>query len=399
MATFPVKYLHSGMRGAPVLSGTAGTLIALIDACLIHGFGQVTLTSLVVSGGVATATVNAGDSFEAKRVIALSGATPAALNGEQRVLSSTSTTFTFATSAPDGAATGTVTAKYAPVGGWEKSFSGTNKAAYKSIDPQANGHWLRVDDGGTDSNQQRARVIGYEAMTDVDTGSGPFPTEGQRAGGGSWWKSQGTNANAVRWKIFGDSRFFLFVAAIGTTSNATYTSAAARGFGDVLALAPGGDAWSTVLSWAGDSSTYINRSSFEDGNFAFNVDGRMSMPRDYSGIGSAVLLGSRSFIRATGVSGAVDFSLGPFPSPVDGRLRLSKMFLVGDGSRMPPRAVTPGVLFVPHTDARAFFEDGAEIVGTDDLAGRSLISIHISDNAAVNPPSGVYFVDATGPWR
>lgn len=90
MVTFPVKYFHSAMRGAPVVSGTAGTMISLLDACLITGFGTVTLTGLNVSGGVASATVSAGSSFEAGAVVLLAGATPDALNGEARVLSATS---------------------------------------------------------------------------------------------------------------------------------------------------------------------------------------------------------------------------------------------------------------------------------------------------------------------
>ena len=31
MATFPVKYINNNMRGAPQLSGTAGTLIAVLE--------------------------------------------------------------------------------------------------------------------------------------------------------------------------------------------------------------------------------------------------------------------------------------------------------------------------------------------------------------------------------
>ena len=57
MATYSVKWFTSDMRGAPVVSGTAGTLIAMLDACLVTGFGVVTATSVTVSGGVATATL------------------------------------------------------------------------------------------------------------------------------------------------------------------------------------------------------------------------------------------------------------------------------------------------------------------------------------------------------
>ena len=61
---YPVKYFHSDMRGAPTINGTPGALIAALDACLITGFGLTTVTGISVSGGVATATVSAGNSFE-----------------------------------------------------------------------------------------------------------------------------------------------------------------------------------------------------------------------------------------------------------------------------------------------------------------------------------------------
>jgi hypothetical protein len=31
----PVKWFHNGMVGAPVMNGTAGTQIAVLDACLV----------------------------------------------------------------------------------------------------------------------------------------------------------------------------------------------------------------------------------------------------------------------------------------------------------------------------------------------------------------------------
>ncbi|EPD32955.1 hypothetical protein HMPREF9701_06413, partial [Delftia acidovorans CCUG 274B] len=48
-----VKHFLSSMTGAPVLSGTVGSMIALLDALLVTGFDTKTLTSLTVVGGVA----------------------------------------------------------------------------------------------------------------------------------------------------------------------------------------------------------------------------------------------------------------------------------------------------------------------------------------------------------
>ena len=69
MATYPVKYLHSGMRGAPVLTGQAGTLVALLHAALVTGFGMVTALSASVAAGTATVQFNAGQSFDVGDIV------------------------------------------------------------------------------------------------------------------------------------------------------------------------------------------------------------------------------------------------------------------------------------------------------------------------------------------
>lgn len=391
------------MRGAPTVSGTAGTMIDLLDACLITGFGLVSVTSINVAAGVATATVSAGNSFDVGAIVWIDGATPAALNGEARVLpGATSTTFTFATTATDGVASGTITAKYAPVGGWEKSFSGTNKAVYKSIDPQANGHALRVWDAGTGASAQSARVVGYESMTDVDTGSAPFPTEAQISGGGGWYKSASANSTAVSWRLFGDSRFFLLCIVSGSSVNPSiYQAAPARGFGDAIPLAGGGDAFSTVLSWSSASpSSNFNYCAFDQSSSTATTLGAISMPRGVAAVGSAVMGAPLCSARtgAGAVSGGDTAALGVFPSEVDGKLRLAQMFVADPGTGKPPRALIPGIYYVPHSGVEPFFENGATVDGTDQFAGRRLIAIK-TGSIVSGSPMGLYFVDATGPWR
>lgn len=396
MATFPVKYFRSAMRGAPTVSGTAGTMIGLLDACLINGFGIVTLTSLVVSGGVATATVNSGDTFEAGAVIALAGATPGALNGEARVLSATSIGFTFATTAADGAASGTVTAKYAPVGGWEKTFSGTNKAVYRSIDPQANGHYLRVDD----SDAYRSLVFGYESMSDVNTGTGRFPTDALLTSGASYWfKYQSASAIATDWYLFGDSRFFFHaIAHYSNPALGLLYPMHALGFGDPTELAPGGDTWSTVLNTMGSSMTYVQSAAFQNiGSAGDNY--QAVMPRALSGLGSAVRVGKKPYIGA-GNSGA-DSYFGVGVSPVDGKLVLSKMVLLNGGAPTnAPRAELPGIYYLPNS---AIFRPGlgtGDVVAVDGgLAGRRMIAIGAGSQNGSSQIDGGYLVDATGPWR
>src|SRR5574337_1914064 len=96
-----VNVYRSSDASAPVLTGQAGSLITVLDACLISGYGSKS---------------------------------PA---------------------------------------GWAKPYSGTNLAAYRAA--TGNRFYFRVDDSGT----VEARISGYETMSDVNTGTGQFPTTAQ----------------------------------------------------------------------------------------------------------------------------------------------------------------------------------------------------------------------------
>ncbi|RYF39219.1 MAG: hypothetical protein EOO27_49535, partial [Comamonadaceae bacterium] len=220
MADTTVKNFNSTMPGAPVLNGVAGALIGLLDACLVTGYDVKSAVSLVVAGGVATLTWSGTHSAAEHSVISISGVTGplVALNGEQKVVTKpNATSVTFATTAPDGTAAGTITFKMAAAG-WTKAFSATNVAVYKSTAVGSNGFCYRVDDTGT----LGARVVGYEAMTDAATGVGPFPTAAQMSGGGWWAKSVTANTTGIPWVVAADSRTVLFHAAPGVSANAAY---------------------------------------------------------------------------------------------------------------------------------------------------------------------------------
>ncbi len=394
MATFPVKYINNAMRGAPVLNGTAGSLISVLDAFLVTGFGITSALSVNVAGGIATATLNAGQSFDKDCIVWVDGATPAALNGEQRVLTTSSTSITWATTAPDGPATGTITIKVAPVGQWEKKYSGTNKAVYRSTDPQASGFCLRVDDTGTTS----ARVRGFESMTDVDTGTGLFPTDAQISGGGYWWKSSAANATAVRYDLIADARTVLVAMGAGSSSNAMYTASPIRGFGDMLALAPGGDGFAVALS-CGAGASYVSHFYLGAFNSASSGADAIYMARPPSGLGGSQPNNSLTYVgnnTSSGASGA-DPTLGAFPSSVDGQLKYSRRYThAGDGST--PRADVPGVLHVPQSGVLGAVQPRDILAGTGDMAGRMLLALAVNSGSTVTVPTGIVLVDITGPW-
>lgn len=265
-----VKYFNSTMTGAPTLSGTKGALITVLDACLINGFGSVTLDSVVVASNVATGSISTGHGFamigDTGPVIRIAGATPTALNGDWRIQSvPSSTTFTFTTSGiSDQTATGTITAKRAPAG-FEKAFSGTNKAAYRSLDVASTQLYLRVDDTPT----QYPKLKMYETMSDVDTGTGASTVL-------YFAKSDTSDGNARAWALYADDRlFYLFACAYEGTWGPTMA------FGDIDSYRSG-DAYHCVLighTNANDVSSFYALNGSTDG---------AQLARSYSQTGGAV---------------------------------------------------------------------------------------------------------------
>lgn len=398
MADTTVKYFHSGMSGAPVLSGTAGAAVAVLDACLVDGFGLITADSVTISGNVATVTKSTGHSMEVDAVALIAGATVigGSINGEQKVTSVTATTFTFATTGlSNQTATGTITAKLAPAG-WAKTYSGTNKAAYKSADVTATGCLLRVDDTGTTN----ARVVGYETMSDVDTGTGPFPTSVQQSGGGYWPKSQTANSTARNWILVSDSKMFYFASEHYVSSGSGAYDITV--FGDVIPT-KSGDAYACVLSLI---SSDVAASVGDTGNYASSHSATVSsvyMPRSYTGIGSSKqMLKMFPYIASSNNSNWSGHMGGsssgvPYPNTADGGLYVSPHYLL-EGTTLVLRGTSPGFYCCPQYVPPGTFAARDTVTGVTGLTGKTLKCI-TTYGGGPTPYSGPVFLDVTGPWR
>ncbi|NMG29362.1 hypothetical protein [Aromatoleum evansii] len=369
-----VRSYNSTMPNGPQLAGTAGSLVALLKACLVDGFDPRSVNSISVSGGIATATISAGNPFAANDVIRIAGVTGAlsALNGDWRLSSGAATTFTFDVgSMPDGSAAGTMTALRAPAG-WVQAFSATNKAAFKSGDVTATGKLLRVDD----SIATYARVIGYETMSDVDTGTGPFPTEALVAGGGYWGKSSAASGTARTWRIRADAGGFeISVQYDGTTWQTHW-------FGDLLRESPTDEA--AVLLTCGENTSLSAMGNLLTVN---NNAGRF-MPRAYSQAAGAVR--AREFAHPLTGSG-VGFGGLDYPAPGSGLLYVTPIEIWENGAVI--RGVLPGVYGPLHSQSQ--LTDGALETSIAGLPGRRFVVQ--KSNSNIGP--GAFVIDTTGPWR
>ncbi len=383
----------SSMASAPVLSGSPGALRSVLKACLVDGFGVGAVASVTVAAGVATAIYSSGHSFRVGSVALFAGATGTGINGERRILTTAADRVTF--SAPDaaaGTAAGSITSRMAPAG-WQELFAGqlANVIALAPSVPDATGCVLRVDDTGTNS----ARVVGYEAMTDISTGAGPFPTTAQANGGMYWPKSIDTSGNAVAWRLFADERAFLLWVGPRFATHGFIAS-----FGDLHSYRSG-DAWSCLLS-AGDGG--VHGAGYEQPGClgygaATNPGSNAYLPRAHTGLGGAQLVRKVApYNLGGGYSGtqAYNGNAWPYPNGADNSLRLSAVEIAQGFGGLRGRVA--GLYHSPQVMGNAF-GTGDRIDGQGEFAGRTFMALRAGAAGASLDSAGTAFIDTTGPWR
>lgn len=367
-----VKWFTSAMAGAPVISGAPGALIAVLDACLINGFGSVTLLSLTISGGVATAT-KTGHGFLDHVVLLIEGATPSELNGEKRITLVNANTFTFdATGISDQTATGIITAKMAPLG-WEKIYSGVNKAVYGRSDQTSTAMVLRVDDTGTTS----ATVCGYEEMSDVDTGIGAFAYSPAY-----FLKSPFEDTVSRVWELIGDSKLFYYFA----TRNSRNYLTSFHAFGDFIKILDG-DSYNCLLH----PETSLSYNAAPDLDVGLSTT-NSKICRSYTQVGTSIpmLRSSHRTTSACGYGGSIDY-----PSPVGLSLHIAPIEIWESTSI--PRGFYPGAWNPLHTSNT--IPHHAIINGGPSLNGHKLMNINLAYYNGYATYYRSVAMDITGPWR
>lgn len=389
----PVIWYTSNDAGAPTLNNAAGSLINVLDACLINGYNLKSVTSITVGGGLATATVSA-HGFRDQQIVLVEGATPPALNGRKRVTVTGSNTLAFdATGVPDGSATGSITMKAAPLG-WEKRYSGTNKAVYARTAPEATAMVLRIDDTGSGAAAPTyARAVMYESMSDVDSGVGPSPPLSWLSAGQYWAKGI-SNASAKQWILVGDDRTFYFFAESSAAPFSSYGHLTAHGFGDLISYRAG-DAYGCFLGGPHNSSfnsVFLGRTvtipNYD--NYASEVLARLS--NQIGGSVAAVLVGYSNQYAPGGV--------GPsYPSPVDNGMVISSPSFCAEISSAfshPIRGEYPG-LAIPLAAVRNVMHGTVikNLIGSPD----KFLAVAVAPGSSPTNPSGCVLFNISSPWR
>lgn len=379
----------STQPNSPVLPGSVGSLRSLLKACLVDGFGAGAVATLTVSGGIATATYAGAHPFKVGYVAQYAGVTPAGLNGNKVILSTTGSSVTFAApGVADGSATGTITSRAAPAG-WQELFAGAlaNVIALKPSVVEATGCVLRVDDTGAIN----ARVRAYESMSDISTGRGVLPLESQLAGGLYWPKSGTANATARPWVLVADERgFYLAVAPQGGDRFTLLYS------GDLASL-KSGDAYGYLV--AGNQSDQTAATAVPDGCCGYShrsARGGAYVARAHTAIGQALAVqrigAHHTGITADAYAGTAGYAWGTYPNGPNNGLLTGALEIFGLGVR----GTLPGLLH-PVQDLGQAFATGAIVDGTDDFAGRRLMAIKVAPPSG-SQTAGTVFIDISGPW-
>lgn len=362
------KEFYYGQTSIPQMAGVVGYMVSILDAFLVTGFNSKNISSISVTSNVATVTTSTAHGYEIGNIIVFSGANESIFNDEFEILSIPSTTtFTFSITTALTSATGTITCKVAPLG-WEKTYSGTNKAVYRSLDVTTNQLYLRVDD----TNAQYAAVTMYETMSNIDTGTGASTTK--------YWKKSSTSDTTARpWYAIGNKKVFYIFA----DWYASYTlQPAVYAFGWFPSL-KSGDGYNTMLIGHDISSP---AGQYSNNDFAklngVNSNGHI-FARSFSQLG-----GSQSFykIGLGGRSTMGNDSGYAFPNPPDNGVHLFPVYMY-EVSNNILRGKLSGVL-APNEYTNGFFYSRDKTVV---INGKRYIAYRITNSTTSDSYGNCWF--------
>ncbi len=208
--------------------------------------------------------------------------------------------------------------------GWTEEFTTTNISAYKMGAAPFN--YLRVNDSAAVG--VATRIIGYKTMSDVNTGTIPFPTEAQIAGGG-WIQKSVDGTTARPWIIIADENSFHLIyqkAVLLATNLTSVTYSEHVYFGNLLGANSGDIETSIIITNYGTGNSYsggyINNSfGVSSGHYTMNrFDGSINVDGSLQ-VGKTPLLN----VGQTNINATTTFV---YPDPITNGLLLSRIHVI-----------------------------------------------------------------------
>lgn len=395
-----VKVYMSTQSGAPTINGTAGSLITALDAILVNGYGSVSVTSITRASTTATVTTGTAHGLSTGDTALIAGAVETDYNGQFVITVASTTVFTYTVAgSPTTPATGTITSKRAPAG-FTKSFSGTNKAVYRSDDVTGLRHYWRVlDAGGTGGGGREAVHAGYVTMSDVDTGTDIFPTTAQYPSGFFLGKSTVADTSGRHWVVITDGKTvygFFFADTTTASGNITAPNSCIHTcvFGDMLSFragdiyssVTGGVAATTLFSTTVYNSLFNGTTSITNGTASTSVP-ILTSPRDYTAVAGARAMQAYGSGLGTTLGASAYLS---YPHMIDNGFYMAPVLLT-QGTPALIRGRLPGYFEPLHANC---FPNVQIIENVQGYSGRRFMMLWGKNASTV----GSCVIDITGPW-
>lgn len=277
--------------------------------------------------------------------------------------------------------------------GWTKPFAGTNKAVFKMADGTPS-MYLRVDD----TNAQDARVVGYVTMSDVDTGTSPFPTAAQYAGGLYCRKSSTASTTVRPWYCIANEKAFYFFAGTGQTALGAWSTGDNYLCFGKFASYKSGDAYNVFITACTSSSGTNIAHRFQPSTGSVSLAG--------TGIyvaGSALQAEGSTQVNAISLSASSLPISGPessdqynfaHPDPVTGGINLAQA-IVGEkiSTNIAMRGMFPGLWHLP---TPAFGNHLDTFSGAGELAGKTFVLMKAYNSQHVQ--TGRIALETSGDW-
>lgn len=276
--------------------------------------------------------------------------------------------------------------------GWGIAFTAASKRVYRAASGVR--HYIDINDNSPDGTAlgRNAQVRGYEVMTAIATGTGPFPTVAQVATPVGIVKSTATGTTARPWIAFGDALTFYILCNPALTDPPTLSTVVWNSgfyFGEILSQLTG-DLYRSIISYDSVTATAVAAAPLGGFNMLLASNSTAvineNMPRSYTGAGGGIwagLLGNNAV--TTAATGRIDVGQFTFPNPVDGGLPLNAMDIYERGSGATAAGISSsgglrgkarGIYQTPFTNTGVDDQTTFTAIGT--WAGRTFILLRMS---------------------
>jgi hypothetical protein len=279
----------------------------------------------------------------------------------------------------------TPTVNSVTVTGWLKKYSGTNKAAYQQ--GGGNSFFLRVRDDAPSTGKE-AYMVGYETMSDVDTGTGLFPTAVQDAQGVVCRKSNAADATARAWVVVCDDRtvYIFTYDSLSALPNTTPVQVQGFMFGDIYSFVSSDGYRTAIIGNMDENRANNGNESLPVANAISNNVAAHYIARAYTGAGSSIQFGKHGHSAVLSANRISSGSM-QWPNAPDGGIWVGPVWC-HEGANV--RGRLRGLCWFGHAAANVM--DNEVFSGAGAYAGKQFLLLRIAIQGFTE---GVYCMDIT----